>query len=279
MGMGNLEGVLRAYAEDTSGQPIGDLVADRALAYAQVYFDSSPLRHAGAHAKLAGLGDDSSNYLWKLHAARDIMRLWRTSPDALRQAETAQTAKNSAEEVLHPPGSTPAYGDGEALQEAWDRGELIPFPRDSVRTGLRLDARMGELAARLERRASLYRGLRPEALALALYMGAQVRAITGDPKATLTVSSTVRDGDYQRALVRAIRRRRGTSPCTPRAGRSTWLRRYRSRKHALAFQTVLDRLQALNLIAWVREPAAIHVTASGDARALLGLLELVNPQG
>ena len=38
------------------------------------------------------------------------------------------------------------------------------------------------------------------------------------------------------------------------------LRRYSSRQQALAFQFVLDRLTALNLIAWVREPAAIHVT-------------------
>ena len=27
---------------------------------------------------------------------------------------------------------------------------------------------------------------------------------------------------------------------------------------------MLDRLQALNLIAWVRDPDAIHVMASGD---------------
>ncbi|HWT93214.1 MAG TPA: hypothetical protein VN238_09480, partial [Solirubrobacteraceae bacterium] len=49
-------------------------------------------------------------------------------------------------------------------------------------------------------------------------------------------------------------------------------RTYRSRAHALAFQFMLDRLQALNLIAWVREPAAIHVTAGPRAEELLGLL-------
>ena len=45
-------------------------------------------------------------------------------------------------------------------------------------------------------------------------------------------------------------------------------RRYRSRAHALAFQFMLDRLQALNLIAWVREPEVIHVTASSEASRL-----------
>jgi hypothetical protein len=32
---------------------------------------------------------------------------------------------------------------------------------------------------------------------------------------------------------------------------------------------MLDRLQALDLIAWVREPAAIHVTVASEARALV----------
>ena len=32
---------------------------------------------------------------------------------------------------------------------------------------------------------------------------------------------------------------------------------------------MLDRLTALNLIAWVREPAAIHVTVAGDAAEVL----------
>jgi hypothetical protein len=46
-------------------------------------------------------------------------------------------------------------------------------------------------------------------------------------------------------------------------------RRYRSREQAAAFQYMLDRLQSLNLIAWVREPQAIHITVSGEATALV----------
>ena len=42
-------------------------------------------------------------------------------------------------------------------------------------------------------------------------------------------------------------------------------RRYRSRAQALAFQFMLDRLTALNMIAWVREPDAIHVTVGPRA--------------
>ncbi|HEV2813673.1 MAG TPA: hypothetical protein VGW10_10505, partial [Solirubrobacteraceae bacterium] len=47
-------------------------------------------------------------------------------------------------------------------------------------------------------------------------------------------------------------------------------REYASARQARAFQFLLDRLTALDLIAWVREPAAIHVTVGGDAKALLG---------
>ena len=40
---------------------------------------------------------------------------------------------------------------------------------------------------------------------------------------------------------------------------------------------VLDRLRALDVIAWVREPAAIHITVSRDAQQLLPLLERIQP--
>jgi hypothetical protein len=53
------------------------------------------------------------------------------------------------------------------------------------------------------------------------------------------------------------------------------LRRYKNRRQAQAFQFMLDRLTALNLIAWAPEPSAIHITVSGDARVLLPLLAKV----
>ncbi len=61
MGIGNLNGVLKAFPAKT---------------YAQLYFDSTPLRHSAAYDKLAGFGDDSRNYFWKLNgAAADHARL------------------------------------------------------------------------------------------------------------------------------------------------------------------------------------------------------------
>ena len=90
------------------------------------------------------------------------------------------------------------------------------------------------------------------------------------------MTSTVRDKAYQRMLLRRNRE------ATPNYSLHTtgWafdvLRDYRSRRQALAFQFVLDRLRSMNAIAWVREPRAIHITVSRDAEVLLPLLERVN---
>jgi hypothetical protein len=260
MGIGNLEDVLAAYGSRPS--------------YAQLYFDSTPVRHSRAYRRLAAFGDDSSNYWWKVLAAREIMRMWREDRAQLVRLNALHTAKGSAEEVLHPPAETPVYVTPEDLHRAWEDGDIVPFPRDEAVTGLRLDRRMGELARRLGQPVERYRGLRRSALAMALYIGAQVRALSGH--APLIVTSTVRDGSYQTLL--ADRNREATRRYSLHT--TGWafdvLREYRSRRQALAFQFVLDRLRTLNAIAWVREPRAIHITVSYDAEVLLPLLERVN---
>jgi soluble lytic murein transglycosylase-like protein len=263
MGIGNLQQALAAYGEE-------------GIPYAQLYFGSSPLRKAPAWAKLASLGDDSSTYLWRVLAAKEIMRLSRSDPGALERTAQHQGNKNSAEEVLQPPGSTPVFGDPAALGRATAAGEIAALDATLLRAhGLRIDTRMGELAPRLRRRRALYRGLRPEALALLVYLGTGTRAIARvDP---LTVTSTVRDRRYQRLLVgRTVEATRNYSLHT-----TGWAfdisRRYVSRAQARAFQFMLDRLTALDMIAWVREPGAIHVTVGPRARALVPLLGRAPP--
>ena len=223
---------------------------------------STPRRPAtgGAYRRLAALGDDSSNYWWKLLAAREIMRMYREDPGRLGRLAVLHTAKASAEEVLHPADRTEVFATPDDLAQAWDDGEIVPFPQDETVTGLQRDGRMGELARRIDQPAERYRGLRPEALAMALYIGAQVREISG--QSPLVVTSTVRDGAYQRELVD----RNGEATRHYSLHTTGWafdvLRDYRSRRQALAFQFVLDRLRSLNAIAWVREPRAIHITAA-----------------
>jgi hypothetical protein len=79
----------------------------------------------------------------------------------------------------------------------------------------------------------------------------------------------VRDLEYQRLLVRrnAFATREYSLHTTGFA--LDVRRKYRSRAQAVAFQYLLDRLQSLNLIAWVREPGAIHITASSEAGELV----------
>jgi Family of unknown function (DUF5715) len=256
MGMGNLDSVLEAYGDDDAG-------------WGEVYFNSTPRNEPDAYRLLSGFGDDSATYLWRVYAAREIMRLYREEPGELARVARLQTAKASAEELLHPQAATEVFDEPDDLEAAYLSGDLRPF--EGI-PGLRADRDMGELARRLDAERRLYRGLRPEAFALAAYLAAGVQDV-GRTKAKLTVTSTVRDREYQRLLARRnLFATREYSLHT--TGFAFDVRRsYASRGHAVAFQYMLDRLQSLNLIAWVRETGAIHITASGEARRLLPLLD------
>jgi Transglycosylase SLT domain len=253
MGIGNLEDVLAAYGEDDPS-------------WAQVYFGATPRDHPGTYELLSGFGDDSATYLWRVYAAREIMRLYREDQDELRRLDRLQRAKLSAEEVLHPRAETDVFETPEELDEAYLSGDLRPFA--DVR-GMQLDPDVGELAGRLEdAERRLYRGLRPEALELAVYLSAGVQDVAGT-RASLIVTSTVRDLDYQRVLARRneFAAREYSLHTT---GFAFDVRRdYASREQAVAFEYMLDRLQSLSLIAWIREPGAIHITASSEADRLI----------
>src|SRR3954447_10759664 len=249
MGVGNLQGALSAYGEGE-------------VSYVALYFGSTPLRHSKAFERLAALGDDSATYLWRVLAAREIMRLYRSDRPELRRLQGLHARKATAEEVLHPRGSTRIYATPGDIASARARGELRALPANAAKLHLRIDPAMGELARKLHRRPVLYRALRPEALATLIYIAAGADEISG--QSPLTVTSAVRDLRYQRLLVKGnVQATRNYSLHT--TGYSfDILRRYRSRAQAGAFQFMLDRLTALNLISWAVEPSAIHITVSSD---------------
>ena len=95
-----------------------------------------------------------------------------------------------------------------------------------------------------------------------------VQEISGATR-PLRVTSAVRDGEYQDLL------RRGNPEAAHEYSLHTTgyafdiRRRYESGAQAQAFQFLLDDLTARNLIAWIREPGAIHVTVSGEAEELV----------
>jgi hypothetical protein len=185
------------------------------------------------------------------------MRLYRSDLPRLRRLAALHGRGPSAEEVLHPAASTQRFEDVQALATAWRRGELQPLPDEPKRLHFRIDPRMGELAPD----RSLYRGLRPEALALLVYLGDRVHRISGSPR-PLDVTGTVRDVRYQRLLTDG-------GPLDATGYSFEVLRSYGSTAQAAAFQFELERLQALGLVAWVREPATIHVTVAAAARVLV----------
>ena len=268
MGIGNLESVLRDYAGAHNLEPIANVVANGDLSWARLYFDASPARHVTAWRRLAGFGDDSQTYYWRVLAAKESMRLYRHDRDELERLALLQNNKASAEEVLHPAETTQRFNDPRALERAWQERRLQPLPNEPAHLHFRIDPKMGKLARRLGKDLPLYRGLRPEALALLLYLADRVHALSGEPT-PLTLRSTVQDDTYQHLL--------GTT--NPEANEAyslhttgyafDILRRYSSRRQSAAFQYELERLQARGLIAWVREPNAIHVTVSSEAKALI----------
>jgi hypothetical protein len=75
--------------------------------------------------------------------------------------------------------------------------------------------------------------------------------------APLTVASTVTDAQYRQRDPGALGSDTGWS--------FQILRSYRSHAQAVAFQAMLDRLQALNLIAWSRRARTIDITVAPDA--------------
>jgi hypothetical protein len=249
MGIGNLQQVLADYD------------GGRSVPYVQLYFDTSPDHNPVAYKLLSSLGDESSLYYWRVLGAETIMRLYRSGRSALKRLAALQTGYPSSAEVLHPPDRTQSFGDPSSLSDAYTRRMLLPLPSNAGNLGLAYDPSMGSLAPKLGAPVGLYRGLRGPALDLLIELAARIRAISGT-SARLTVASTVTDSRYQTLLGF------GDPPAT--TGYTFEIaRRYAGRAQAAAFQAMLDRLQALNLIAWVRNYSTIEVTTASDASRVI----------
>jgi hypothetical protein len=253
-GIGNIQNVLRDY--DGGG----------AVPYAQLYFDIGPERHAAAWQLLSSLGDDSSLYYWRVLAAEQIMSLYRSDRPALVRLNGLETGYPSSALVLVPPPASSGtgavrFGDPAALSAAFSARRLVPLPRNAAALYLSYSPAIGSLARRLGAPAALYRGLRPAALSILVEIAALVHRLSG-VAAPLTVTRTVLDAGYDRLL--------GFDDPPATTGYSFQIaRRYASGAQARAFQFVLDRLQALNLIAWVRGTSAIEITVAPDAGSVL----------
>jgi hypothetical protein len=136
MGMGNLNGVIEAFG----GGP---------RPYVELYFGSSPTQHKAAYDKLASFGDDSSNYYWKLLAARDIMRAYRKDPAAVERTAAERARDESGRQ---------------AMLRGVPEGDLRSVDATPENTGLIVPENLE---------------LRDEAAAVAVYIGGEVRSVLG----------------------------------------------------------------------------------------------------
>ena len=248
MGIGNLEHVLSDYNGGHS------------VPYAQLYFDTAPNHNPATFRLLSGFGDQSSLYYWRVLGAVQVMKLYRRDRPALERLAHLQTERDSTAAVLHPPDRTIAYADPAALSAAYAKRGLVRLPRNGTALGLVYGRTLGEGARHLGVPPGIYRGLRPSALDLLVEVGTRVRALSGGAKArtSLIVAGAVTDARYQRAL--------GLDVPDALTGYTFLIgRRYASGAQAAAFQSLLDRLQALNLIAWTRGLSTIEVTVASDA--------------
>jgi hypothetical protein len=210
MGQGNLDTVLRLYAQQGG---------DSRPSYAQLYFDSAPLRKPRAYNLLFSLGDDSSTYYWRVLAAKEIMRLSRDDPQELDRLEALDQSAGGGARRLYPDGA-PAGNPSPKTAPSYGRGVALRFT-GSARTQFAPD---------------------PAALATLIYIGAGVRAIAGPAPLTVTSAHGVR---------------------------LEVSRHYASPRQAKAFQFLLDRLQAWNLIAWGRGGATLAIVTGPEAAKVL----------
>jgi hypothetical protein len=248
MGIGNLHHVLDAYN------------GGHAVPYAQLYFDSAPTRHPGAYRLLSSFGDDSWSYYWRVLAAVQIMHLYRTDRAALQRLNALQFADDAGAAVLHP--TVKPFAGPAALSAAYQAKQIVPLPSNAAKLGLIIDPGMGAGAKAVGAPRSLYRGLRPAALAFMIQLADQVRRVSGLRDAPLRIQSTVTD--------ERLESQQGASdPAAATGWAFSVQRRYVSPAQAEAFQAILDRLQSLDLIAWSREPDTIRITVASDAAAWL----------
>ena len=129
---------------------------------------------------------------------------------------------------------------------------------------MRVDPEMGELAHRLDAEQRLYRGAAAAGLRagrLPRPPGARRRQAA---RAPLIVTSTVRDQRYQRLLERDNPLPRASTRCTPPGYAFDVRPDYASRSRRSRSSSCWTGCRRSNLIAWVREPGAIHITASGE---------------
>ena len=257
MGIGNLQNVLAAYGDDQAELRAGLLRLDARPPPAQLR-PAQRLRRRLEDLPLAGAR----------RRAGDATSTGTTAPSS-RGSTRLHAAKASAEEVLHPRSETEVFEEPDDVKAAYDGGRARPFPDEPrratgcVATGAWASSPSGSTTTRaLSRAAPRGAGGSPSTSAGGC---ASWRARA----APLIVTSSVRDRPTRTSWPAATRRprarTRSTPPALPSMSAAATARSARPARSSICWTASSPS----NLIAWVREPGAIHITVSGEARRLL----------
>jgi hypothetical protein len=238
------------------------------VSYGQLYFGSAPDRRPAVYRRLTAHGEAAYDYWWHVLAAQRVLDLYLGNPQKLAWEDRQQHRKSSAEEVLHPRPVAHEFRTNAQLARAWKRGVLHWIPNAPARTGITVEHLGGMMPLR-ERK--LFHGLRPAAMNVLFLIGQRVRQLSGESQ-PLHLTSAVRDDTYQGALegVNAFAARTyslHTTGFTFDLGRATL-----SPRQEQALRLVLDRLTALNAVAYIEEPYCFHVTVASRAAHEVRLL-------
>jgi uncharacterized protein YcbK (DUF882 family) len=231
------------------------------VSYASLYFSSAPDRNRGIWQRLNREGTVARDYYWRVLAAQRVLRLYRRDRAALSYEIHLQARKSSSEEVMHPRPTTPRFHAPREVARAWKLHDLRMIPRDARTTHVAIGPYFAQMAPKLGRSRRLYRGLREPALDVLLFVGRRVHELSG-ARRPLTVTSAVRDDAYQRKLMRVNANAARSYSIHTTGYAFDIARSYSSQRQARAFQYVLERLEALGAIAYIREAAAIHIAVA-----------------
>ena len=192
-------------------------------------------------------------------------------PARARSARPGCRARRTRrKKVIHPRTHTWRFARPKDIVRAERRHTLVPLPSSSRKTYVAASPFLGQLAHRLHHSRRIYRALRPSSLSVLLYIGQRVHQLSGS-KRPLLVTSAVRDLRYQRVLKRVNENAARTYSVHTTGYAFDLARSYSTRRQAAALQFVLDRLEALNLIAYMqgvgRDPRHGRL-ARGPAAAL-----------
>ena len=267
MGVGNLEGVLRDATASRGRRHEGP--------YAQVYFDSTPV----APRRRLPAARRVRRRLLQLpvegpRGGRDHAPLPRR-PRRARPPGRAADGEELGRGGAAPAGSHAALRDPEDAQAGVGRQADRRLPADEPRDRpARATRAWASCAERLDVPAALYRGLRPEALAMALYIGA------ADARAERRGAARGHLDRARRAPTSAAgapqpRGDARTTRCTRPAGRSTSRARTARARRRWRSSSCSTASRCSTRSPGCASPTRSTSRSSKDAKALLPLLDRV----